>query len=200
MHCTAPAAILCSSPSSSQLCTHSLYSQCERMRAQKTSNLCLFSKSPPQDSTWVKVCVCAKTAKANSLPFTAAGNKPAHPRALTFNDSPADAAEHEEQVLLQHHNGCFLSFFLFLVFFSSRCFLTASLVRLPPCRWQAYPAGCALFLKKGSTRTPQMCRDAPGAERSGGCAVAGLQRDAPRHSDEQSAAPATTAVSATAEH
>lgn len=134
----------------------------------KTSNLCLFSKSPTQDSTWVKVCVCAKTAKANSLPFTAAGNKPARPRALTFNDSPADAAEHEEQVLLQHHNGCFLSFFFwFSFFFSSRCFLAASLVRLPPCRWQAYPAGCALFFKKGSTRTPQICRDAPGAERSG---------------------------------
>lgn len=64
--------------------------------------------------------MCLRKDCKDQLPFTAAGNKPAHPQALTFNDSPADAAEHEEQVLLQHHN----VFFVF-VFFFPRCFLSA---------------------------------------------------------------------------
>lgn len=123
-------------------------------------------------------------------------------RALTFNDSPADAAEHEEQVLLQHHNVCFFGLVFFYSF--SRCFLSAKCAGVRGASSFLQMTGLSgwvrtFFFKRGSTRTPRICRDAPGAERSGRCAVDGLQRHAPRHSDEQSAALATRAVSATAE-
>lgn len=138
-------------------------------------------------------------------PFTAAGNK----RGI-LERSPLTTVP---QTLQSTKSRCCFNIIMFLVFFCYCCccfcvffFSLSPLGQVCRCPWCVFfPADDGLirlgahFFKTGSTRTPRICRDAPEAERSGGCAVAGLQRDAPRHSDEQSAAPATRAVSATAE-
>ncbi|KAL7832018.1 hypothetical protein AOLI_G00295660 [Acnodon oligacanthus] len=157
--------------------------------------------------------------RTNDADFTAA-----HLSARTSNDGPADAVEHEEQVLLQHHillaglrrsslgrpsrasrvllSSSFFSSFFFFFFF---CFFPER---------SAYPAGAAHAFKAATAWTPQdgagsaplvRAREAEatlpsrkprGCYRDARAHTHSHTRTAPRDSAEKSATSAARAVSA----